>query len=527
VSESYGTPADVVAPDVVAPLRPPMWIATRTARWIGTAAFLCFALTGGGRIVGSDEVTMLDLARALLHGGIAVPVGATLDGPDGRHYTKNAAGQAMLALPVVAAAEVAAARLPLPEPRRVLAVRFLVSFFNGLIAALLLAAFYSTVRALGVRPRPALAATVMLGLTTPIWVYAKSFMAEPLQALGLLLALAGSVRAAAGAGRGPWWAGLGVLVAVSAKLSMLPLALVCLWPLRGARPSAWLAPLVLLALALAGHALYNQARFGTPFETGYGAQATPSAYTTPLLVGLYGLVLSSGKGIAWFAPALWLAPAGWWAMRRAGGPPARMAVSVALVAAIALLLYARFEHWAGDGSFGPRYLVPILPLAFVAVAFALGEAAGLRKVLATALAIAGLAVQLGGVAIYFGAQMREAGDYPYRLPLDDPHFMSESHFNPYHSPIVGHWHMLARNAGEHLGGQFPSLSGGGEVDPRVGVSAQDQQQLLHALDFWWLYAVYAGVSLVPVFAVFVALLFATGWCALQMLAAVADEGRAR
>ena len=60
------------------------------------------------------------------------------------------------------------------------------------------------------------------------------------------------------------------------------------------------------------------ARFGTPFETGYGAQASPAAFTTPALVGLYGLLLSSGKGVAWFAPALWLAPRGWW--RRRGGP---------------------------------------------------------------------------------------------------------------------------------------------------------------------------------------------------------------
>ncbi|TMQ68828.1 MAG: hypothetical protein E6K80_13715, partial [Candidatus Eisenbacteria bacterium] len=70
----------------------------RTARWIAVFAFLAYAFTGGGRIVGSDEVTMLDLSRALLRGHLDVPVGATLDGPDGRHYTKNAAGQAVLAL---------------------------------------------------------------------------------------------------------------------------------------------------------------------------------------------------------------------------------------------------------------------------------------------------------------------------------------------------------------------------------------------------------------------------------------------
>lgn len=498
----------------------------RTARWIGITAFLFFAATGGGRIVGSDEVTMLDLAQALLRGGIAVPVGATLDGPDGRHYTKNAAGQAILALPVVAAAEAAASRLPVPESRRMLAVRFVVSFFNALVAGILLAAFYRAVRALGVRARPAVATTLMLGLTTPVWVYAKSFMAEPLQALGLLFALSGSARAAAGEARGAGWAGFGLALAVSVKLSMLPLALLCLWPLRGARHAVWAIPLVALVLALAGHALYNQARFGTPFETGYGAQATPAAFSTPLLVGLYGLLLSSGKGIAWFAPALWLAPAGGVAMWRAGSPSARVGTTVLVACAVAVLLYASFEHWAGDGSFGPRYLVPILPLAFIPVAFALNQAGGLVKVLATVLAVAGFAVQVGGVAVYFGAQMREAGDYPYTRALSDPQFMHESHFEPRHSPILGHWRMLGRNLREHLAHQGPRLSGGGEVDARVGVNAGDQQALLHALDFWWLYLLYAGIPILPVLATLLALLFATAWSALRMGALVADEARA-
>jgi hypothetical protein len=499
----------------------------RTARWIGATAFLFFALTGGGRVVGSDEVTMLDLAQAMLRGGIAVPVGATLDGPDGRHYTKNAAGQAVIALPLVAVAEAAASRLPVPPARRALAVRFTVSFFNALVAALLLAVFYRAVRGFGIGARSGLAATLMLGLTTPVWVYAKSFMAEPLQALGLLLALWGSARAAAGETRGARWAGVGVLLAVSVKLSMLPLALLCLWPLRGARGSAWQAPLALLALALAGHALYDLARFGTPFETGYGAQATPSAYSTPLLVGLYGLLLSSGKGVAWFAPALWLVPSGWVAMRRAGGGTARVATTVAVVCVITVLLYATFEHWAGDGSFGPRYLVPILPLAFVPVAFALHEARGVRRALAVLLAVAGLAVQVGGVAIYFGAQMREAGDYPYTRALSDPRFMSESHFNPRFSPIAGHWRMLARNAREHLAHRGPRLSGGGgDVDARVGVGAEDQQALLRGIDVWWLYALYAGVPMLPLLAAFGALVFATGWSALKMSALVADEAGA-
>ena len=55
---------------------PASWMTGQTARWIGITAFLLLAITGGGRVVGSDEVTMLELSRAMLRGGIAVPAGA-------------------------------------------------------------------------------------------------------------------------------------------------------------------------------------------------------------------------------------------------------------------------------------------------------------------------------------------------------------------------------------------------------------------------------------------------------------------
>ena len=77
----------------------------RTALWLGLFALLVYAASGGGRVVGSDEVTMLELSRGLLQGHVWVPEGATLRGADGRDYTKNAAAQAVLALPLVALSE--------------------------------------------------------------------------------------------------------------------------------------------------------------------------------------------------------------------------------------------------------------------------------------------------------------------------------------------------------------------------------------------------------------------------------------
>jgi hypothetical protein len=274
---------------------------TRGAWAIALAAFLTFAVTGGGRIVGSDEVTMFSLARAMIHGGIAVPEGATLQGPDGRFYSKNTAGQAVLALPLVAIGDAAAATAGFADERRELAARFVASFFNAVVAALLLAALFEALRRMRVRVGAAFAATVLCGFTTPFWVYAKSFMAEPLEALGLLLALTGAARAGAAAApadvrHGERTAALGAFLAISAKLGVAPLALACLGAAGVERPRVWLWPLAGVALALAGHALYNAARFGTPFETGYGAQASASAFTTPLLVGRVRTAAVVGQG---------------------------------------------------------------------------------------------------------------------------------------------------------------------------------------------------------------------------------------
>ena len=76
----------------------------------------------------------------------------------------------------------------------------------------MLGAFYAGVRALGIGAAAAFSAALLLGFTTPVWVYAKSFMAEPMEALGLLLALLGSARAAAGEARAARLAALGVLL---------------------------------------------------------------------------------------------------------------------------------------------------------------------------------------------------------------------------------------------------------------------------------------------------------------------------
>lgn len=507
---------------------------------VALATFLTLALTGGGRIAGSDEVTMFELSRSLLAGRIDVPEGATLQGPDGRQYSKNHAGQAVMALPLVAAAEAASLVAAPSEPRQRLASRFVASFFNAIVAAVLAGAFVSIAGSLGASAAAATAGAVVLVFTTPFWVYAKSFMAEPLQALGLLLAVGGAAlsreataRPAPQRRRAEWMSALGMLLAVSAKASMLAPAVVGVLATGLWRERAIRGPALGLGLALAGHLGYNFARFGDPFESGYGAQASLAAFTTPLLVGLHGLLFSPGKGLAWFAPALWLAPWGAGAMLRARAhrdtprhaAAAAAAWGILAACAVVLLQAATFQHWGGDGSWGPRYLVPILPLACLAVSFALTGASRTRRRIAWVLASLGLVVQLGGVGVYYGVQMRVAGDYPYTLPLEHPKFMESSHWNARYSPIAGHWELLASDLRDHLTGDWPRVEAAGG-DARLGVSERDQRALWRGIDLWWLYAAYAGVPFLPLAGSALLLLALSAWAWLRVRDALQADASA-
>ena len=152
-------------------------------------------------------------------------------------YVMIAVGGALGAIARYQLAAVIQARVPVGFPYGTFVVNVSGCLIMGFVTALLLYVFYRGARALGAARRAALFAALMLGFATPVWVYAKSFLAEPFESLGLLLALTGA--SLAGSPRGPrsaagsWeaLAGWGALIAVSVKLSMLPLVLGALSPL--------------------------------------------------------------------------------------------------------------------------------------------------------------------------------------------------------------------------------------------------------------------------------------------------------
>lgn len=364
------------------------------------------------------------------------------------------------------------------------------------------ALFYALSRRRGASRRLGLLLALGLGLCTTCLCYARSPYAEALQTLALLLLIERTLTQAAS--RTPWgMAGLGAVagVLINAKLIYAPVLLFCALylahaELRRAAPS-WRAFLrdalfaLLSFLPFCGVMLWhNWLKTGSPFVSGY--QIPGGIFSGDLATGLYGLLLSPGKGLVFYAPPLLLGALGLReALRR------RRAESLLLLAVIAVvtLLNARFRHWHGDYCWGPRYLVPVMPLMLLLCLPWLPAAldrdrrrAGLRRAalgaLVGALLSAGLFVQVLGCAFYWDFYIRiliavkDGSGAPGWFQEE----LGHGHFIPSFSPLRGHLWMLS-----HL------LRGDPDLDrdaPWKRVAPQRVDLLPHyramRIDWWFL-----------------------------------------
>jgi len=387
----------------------------------------------------SDETLMAQTTVALVEH-------ASLHFPQSYGVTTAKFGilQSVAAIPFYLAARPLAARLS-HEQANLLVVSFLYAT-NALIAALLIALFYRFSRYLRY-PRPtALVGALTLGLTTVLFPYAKMFFSEPLVALMLL----GSVFALTRYGRGGRRRDLAVasllwglaILARSENLTLLPVYLLVILTVsfrrEALRARAWrraVRDMLVFGLTLAPAALtvlaVNAARFGSPWRGGYGEEA----FSTPLLAGLYGLLVSPGRGLLVYSPALLLVPfvfSRFWRRRPL------LALVIVEIVALKLFFFSKWWSWQGGWSWGARFLLPLVPLLWLA----LGElflrwrrwSWGARTVTA-GLLLAGLCVQ----AIAVLANPNKFGnDIWTMIGQDENQFL----FIPQLSFLSGNWRLI-------------------------------------------------------------------------------------
>ncbi len=411
--------------------------------------FAVYLLTYSGRIHVVDEAYILAASESLMKGRLDVNQLAARQwdipnprdqigtpGPSGDIYGKKGIGVSLAALPLFSLG----AALP-----GVGAVH--VALLTGAaIAALTGSLLFLFLRELGFPPLAALAGALIYGLGTPAWPYARMLFAEPLAGLGLLMALMSvSQFRRAPAFRAAFLCGLGMGVAVAA----VPIAVI-LAPLYGLALllTHWRRALPGMAAGLAAPAAivawYNTARFGSPFDTGYLHTFQDFAYPLPL--GVAGLLVSPARGLFVYAPVMLLLIPGFLIAWRARARRFE-AGFVAAITGVFLAFYGALATWWAGVVWGPRYLVPILPLMMLPVAETWARfSRGRWRALALALAGLSVLVQVVGVAANFvDAEMELARafglqDTPWYF-VDDAAF-----FNVARSPLL----FQAQNALEGL-----------------------------------------------------------------------------
>ncbi len=450
-----------------------------------------FLSVSSGIIASSDGITMFNVTQAIIERGeISVSGDNVASGVGGKLYSRYGIAQSIAAIPLYLLGKLVTPFIP--GPFRVLTLKGSVSLTNAIVSAFVCLLLFLTGQKLAYSTRISLSLAMSFAFSTFFVVSAtKSFFTQPLETLSLLAAVyflldprsGSSPRSLAAAGL---FAGLGVLTkwAFVVNLPIL-IAYLLASSAKGRRArdlAVFSAPVaVLLVLALG----YNYARFGSILKTGYGVAAV---FSTPLFVGLYGLLFSSGKSLFLYAPVALL---GFVSMKAFAKSHRREMFLLLGLFTANLLLSAKYWDWGGEGSWGPRYLTLVLPCLVLPIGTLLETGSTVFKRSFLALSLVGLLVQFGGVSIFYGTYYRMIGEYPYQAQRTDPLFLYKAHYVPNYSPAWGHLKMAGQNWGRFLRGEKPTLTIKSGND-RIPLSEADQDKLRETLDLWFAYAYYAG-----------------------------------
>ena len=430
------------------------------AFWLTVFLAIFYVFTGNSRITSGDGETMFQVTRALGRGRVDLPPGImppvdtvladsidtqipyTLIGRDGRTYSKYGLGQSLAALPLYVAGTAWRALVGTGHAPRSAALLLNSLLTAGTAGLLLLLA-----RDLGHSTRTGVMLALAYGLCSPAWVYTRTFFSEPLVTFlltGAALALVrfahrDTVRWLALAGGA---LGFALLTRISAAAALPAFGVYVAMHWRAKRlPSQSMvrqaiAAVVAFDIGAGLMIVYNLIRFGHPFDFGYHT----SNWQTPLLSGLYGLILSPGKGILWYAPVVVLGLAGFRPFARRWLPEALLCAGVS---AGYVLLHSVYTYWEGGWSWGPRLISPALPFILLPATAILGRRyrSGAAEFGLALLLVLGFLIQIPAVGGNYAHTLQQA----FAASPDD--FQERVLYQPRHSPLLGQWVSLLQVIG--------------------------------------------------------------------------------
>jgi 4-amino-4-deoxy-L-arabinose transferase-like glycosyltransferase len=418
--------------------------------WIG--ALCLYLLTSAAILDNPDARSAYSMTRGLvLRGSITVQPEDRLDelfekvGRDGEVYSKYGLVQPLLQVPLFLVGLWGAPEAELQ------ATQTAVALLHAFTTATALVVLYSLALALFGSWRIALAIALSYGFATMAWLYATLTYSEPLVTLILLLAcrllLAAEQRATpplarpgspSGRDQALRTSGLGLFVAAGtltglAILTKYPAVIYApalawyAWAISRPRRSTLLAFAAPLALGVLALAAYNLWRYGDILNTGYHIKEL-TRFPRPPWYGLYTLFFSLGKSVFIYAPPLLAAV---WMLPRFARRVGRFGTLVLALLLTSVLFYGIVRPWSGAWSPGPRYQLPVLPLAMLALGCLFErwhELAAWQRAATLGSVLIGVLVQIPLVAISYNdtlvlLQVVTGGAYAWGFWFFDPDYM--------------------------------------------------------------------------------------------------------
>jgi hypothetical protein len=450
--------------------------------WLALGVALLCLLTAGGSMTSIDPVIAYDVTRGIVERhSLAMTDSQGLNeayrGVGGQYYSPFGVAQSVWNIPFYVAGRAAARRVgahlgPDVIPKAAVALATVPA------VAILAWVCFELLITLGATPTRAVTTALLVVCATPVWPYSGFGFNQPLTGMFLWAAVL-----AAASSEERWLplltsgvcAGLALLTRHEMAVAAGVIGVYIAWRAPRSRLrsiaayASGLVPMILI------WALVNYVRFGNPIESGY-LRDPIVGFGHSLLVGGAGLLFSPYASVFLYAPIVVLSVAGIRAMWRRDPPTATLFVALFVCS---FAVYASLGNWMGGRSYGPRYLVPLIPALVLPLAFWTPRAH--TRALAAAIVAISVVVQIPGVMVDYAkvrVEHARAGDTVAQdnrwegLPL-----------------------LLNARATWANGTRALRFLGGLEEAPRVARAPGDSfsQALSFSLDLWWLYLAYLGI----------------------------------
>ncbi len=357
----------------------------KIALWLGLSLFCLYLLTTAAHQPYGDEREYFEIAENILtrRRPVVTQIHLQADGQSQSvlGYTRFSLGQSFLIIPFVAAERMTAAIFSLSTPSL---SRFIINALPAAESAATCALLFLLIRVfgnvnseLGLAKKSAVLLVLATALGTQLWPASRTLFADTSIAFLLTFALYALVRFRHAKGNSKWL----IAAAWSAALMFACKNLLILtWPallsygfwsvvqrqkinpamsVRHLMGLGCLTALPLL-LSILLQLWYNDLRYDTVWLSGYHERREGDfGFSTPLLVGLYGILLSSGRSLFLYSPPCLLALFG--ARDFFRGALAE-AVLIGGVAVPLTLAYAKWYSWHGGWEWGNRFFLFAIPL---------------------------------------------------------------------------------------------------------------------------------------------------------------------